>query len=247
MVNLQPVEKQTYRDDGALDVVSVFYTIQGEGPSAGTPAVFVRLAGCNLTCPNCDTDYTSCRELTEPITLFGRVYDASPRISPISNSARGVRGLIVITGGEPFRQDVGPFVKLLLDRGFSIQIETNGTLPPPGDLLRFAEDDLELRLSAVCSPKTPKVCDEILSLISCYKYVLSVDSVSPMDGLPLTALGCNTFPARPHAEFVGDVFVQPADEGDPGKNERNRKAAVASCLRYGYRLSLQTHKLLGLE
>jgi 7-carboxy-7-deazaguanine synthase len=52
-----PVRKQELTEDGSLDVVDIFPTIQGEGPNAGRPAVFVRLWGCNLTCSFCDTDF----------------------------------------------------------------------------------------------------------------------------------------------------------------------------------------------
>ena len=60
-MNLQPIEKRTKSADGLLSLHSIFHTIQGEGPFCGTPSVFVRLAGCNLQCPACDTDYTQGR------------------------------------------------------------------------------------------------------------------------------------------------------------------------------------------
>ena len=59
ILNTQPIEKRHHKVD--LEVHSIFYTIQGEGPFCGTPAVFIRLAGCNLQCPSCDTNYTSKR------------------------------------------------------------------------------------------------------------------------------------------------------------------------------------------
>ena len=68
-MNQQAPEKQQLRGDGLLAVHSIFYTIQGEGPFAGETAVFVRLAGCNLQCPLCDTDYTSDRRMVGPMGL----------------------------------------------------------------------------------------------------------------------------------------------------------------------------------
>ena len=56
MINKQPIEKREPSYEGTLQVHSIFKTIQGEGPFCGTPCVFVRLAGCNLQCPACDTD-----------------------------------------------------------------------------------------------------------------------------------------------------------------------------------------------
>jgi len=63
MLNQQLAEKRVERQDGALEIIDIFPTIQGEGPFAGEPAIFVRLAGCVLQCPLCDTDYTSGRRL----------------------------------------------------------------------------------------------------------------------------------------------------------------------------------------
>ena len=61
--NTQPAEKQVKSSGLILAINSIFYTIQGEGPFAGSPAVFVRLAGCNLQCPMCDTEYTSRQQM----------------------------------------------------------------------------------------------------------------------------------------------------------------------------------------
>ena len=79
---------------GDVEIVDIWKTIQGEGPLAGCPSVFIRLAGCNLRCPWCDTDYTSNRKLW--------------RASEVVELVRAIRpsGLVVLTGGEPFRQDI---------------------------------------------------------------------------------------------------------------------------------------------
>ena len=70
--NSQPIEKRS-RDADVLEVHSIFYTLQGEGPFCGSPAIFIRLAGCNLQCPGCDTDYTSKREHLSPETIVKRL------------------------------------------------------------------------------------------------------------------------------------------------------------------------------
>ena len=88
-----------------LQVHSIFHTIQGEGPFAGTPAVFIRLAGCNLKCPGCDTEYTSKRkEMT-----VAQILDAIYEVSSITTK------LVVITGGEPFRQDLTRLLNALTE------------------------------------------------------------------------------------------------------------------------------------
>lgn len=230
-LNQQPPEKPNYRDDGVLDVFDIWHTIQGEGPDAGTPAVFIRLAGCNLACPNCDADYTSKRKwMTE--------YDVSQKIQPwLPIQER--RRLVVFTGGEPFRQQLTIVADYLLKNDHCrIQIETNGTLRP--------SVFLSSRISIICSPKTPLLNPETSCRATAFKYVLEADYIDSDDGLPTRALG-GMFPARPSKGFDGEIFVQPCDEKDPEKNKANQQAALNSCMKFGYRLSLQTHKILGLE
>ena len=227
-MNTQPAEKVIRSFDGSLDVVDVWKTLQGEGPFAGTPAVFVRLAGCTLRCEKCDTDYTSNRSIHQVGYLLNRVIEM-----------RGASRLVVITGGEPLRQDIETFVRCLLDYGFSVQLETNG--------LHFNIQLPWRDITTVCSPKTPKINTELLPHITAYKYILSADAVDEKDGLPTSALGMPSPPARPRVGFCGTVYVQPLDEGSPERNKLHEKAALDSCLKYGYALSLQLHKLLGLN
>jgi 7-carboxy-7-deazaguanine synthase len=227
--NVQHTEERDYRDDGSLDVVDVFDTFQGEGPFAGTPAVFVRLAGCNLTCPGCDTDYTSRRS---------RFYKTD-----LLNPIRRLRsfGLVVLTGGEPFRQNIGPLTELLIDDGYSVQVETNGTYY----LYKFPYKSDQV--SVVVSPKTPAINPSLLPYVHSYKFILKAGFVDQKDGLPFRTLGRENSVARPPVHFPkSGVFVQPADEQDPIENEKNLHAAMESCRRFGYRLSLQLHKQLGL-
>lgn len=237
-VNLQPKEKPTNDPEGRLEVVRVWPTIQGEGPYAGTPAVFVRLAGCNLDCPGCDTDYTSVRMTFSPA-------DLAPVVMAHASSMR--TGLVVITGGEPFRQNLEPFVRKLQyktaphgRRSYQIQIETNGTL--------FPSLEVPLRFECVVSPKTPTISPDLRAYATAFKYVLRAGDVDN-DGLPRSVLGNGLRPARPWEDWMGDVFVQPMDEGagNEARTKENTAAALQSCMRFGYRLSVQTHKLVGVD
>lgn len=73
MFGNNPIRKQVLRDDGALYISGIFATIQGEGPLTGTPAIFIRLSGCNLQCGFCDTDF----EDTSKLNLFNvAVFDS---------------------------------------------------------------------------------------------------------------------------------------------------------------------------
>lgn len=241
--NLQAQEPASYRSDGALEIHSVFKTIQGEGPFAGTPAIFVRLAGCNLQCRFCDTEYTSTRRLLNPDDLLNEV----EKIIGDDNIT-----LVVITGGEPFRQNIGPFVRRAVYQGtqsnyLDVQIETNGTLFPD-DVIRDMENE---NVTIVCSPKTPKLAQRLVRRIDALKYIIRAGEVSPIDGLPTKTMGLDCEVFRPlgvanHIEY-SDIYLQPLDEQDPFKTEENLQACIASCLKHGYSLSLQQHKIAGLE
>ena len=104
---------------------------------------------------------------------------------------------MVITGGEPFRQDLAKLLNVLTDAGYYVQIETNGTLEP-ADVPYSLVTDIRTGVYVVCSPKAGKVHPRIAEVACCYKYVLSQDSIHA-DGLPLRALEhtASPFVARP--------------------------------------------------
>lgn len=235
-MNLQPIEKRV--DDGANIVVhSMFATVQGEGPFTGQPALFVRLAGCNLQCPLCDTDYTSSR----------MVFPTAGLVAQIMRMHSNIAGnLVVLTGGEPFRQPIYQLCDQLALNGFRVQIETNGTLWRPE--FRNAHRNVYI----VCSPKAGRIHPGLYPHIDALKYVMHADSVDPTDGLPVLALDHpnNGRVARPGNEWDmrrESIYLQPIDVGDPVENKRHTDAVVKSCMRYGYTVCLQTHKLLGVE
>lgn len=223
-MNTQPREQPNYDPEGRLEVFKVFRSIQGEGPFTGHPAVFVRLAGCSLSCSWCDTDYTSARKLYSVSELLAEVSRVKGE-TPLT--------LIVITGGEPLRQNIVPFVGEANFAGYSIQIETNGTLWLPNLLWGT--------VTTVCSPKREKDVHPMLAeRVSAWKYVVRVGDSSKKDGLPFGV-------SRPPRAGPGSVWVQPMDTQDQQKNEANLKHAIDLVMQYGYRLSLQTHKIIGLE
>lgn len=261
--NSQPPEKKVGGGitwDGSYAVNSIFHTIQGEGPFAGEPAVFIRLAGCNLQCPKCDTEYTSRTAMTAAEICdasWGAVPqhgESAKENGPPYRWERFKCGLVVITGGEPFRQPIGSLVRALVETGYRVQIETNGSFAPDmnfpfGYLRNGSPRPSAQRVWIVCSPKTGKVSPWLLPGIDAFKYVASVESLkdSP-DGLPMRALGHPASPMlyRPPVEHSALIFLQPEDEGHDYPNALNRKAVVESCLKYGHRLCIQTHKLIGV-
>lgn len=235
-MNKQPIEKRTPASHH-LEVHSIFYTIQGEGPFCGTPAVFIRLAGCNLQCPACDTDYTSGRVNTTISAILEEVH------------ALAVAGLVVITGGEPFRQDISRLINTLTALRYYVQVETNGTLAPPMDVQWSLMPDIRMGAYIVCSPKAGKVHSDIPKVACCYKYVIEAGNVHGEDGLPLTALqhGAHPHVARPPAGFPRPVYLQPMDAKDDALNQANLRAAIDSCMRHRYVLQLQIHKIIDME
>ncbi len=236
ILNTQPREPAVYQADGTLKVFSVFDTIQGEGVYTGYPATFLRLAGCNLECFLCDTIYTG--------DVLGD-YNPGQLVDYIKNNFPK-RDLIVLTGGEPFRQDFRYAVNLLMLH-WRVQIETNGTLFLDLKELRALSDGIHFnKLTVVCSPKTPSIHNRMWEQIDSLKYVVEAGKIDD-DGLPLSSVGPQYGrPARPPENWYGSIYVEPLDCQDAEKNDANMKAAVQCCLQHNYRLSLQTHKIAGL-
>ncbi len=237
-MNTQQIEKLVPNRNGFIEVHSIFKTIQGEGPFCGTPAIFIRLAGCNLQCPQCDTDYTSKRTTMSVGELLAACTEYDKQ-NP---------GLVVITGGEPFRQHIGQLVGILLGYGFYVQIETNGTLPPPPEVMWSKQPHQRKGAYIVCSPKSGRLNSITEREACCFKYVLSHSSINPQDGLPMHVLDHSAHPHVARAPFRGRmVYLQPADAHDVAENNLNNQAVVQSCIKFGYNLQLQVHKFLDLE
>jgi 7-carboxy-7-deazaguanine synthase (Cx14CxxC type) len=209
-------------------VKEIFYTLQGEGGQVGRPAVFCRFSRCNLwsgrekdrgraTCQFCDTDFVG----TDG-PGGGRFAGPEALADAVSAAWAGERGpsvepYVVCTGGEPLLQLDEPAVDALHAVGFAVGVETNGTQPPPSGL------------DWVCvSPKAgaPIVIDHGDELKLVYPQPLAPPS------------------AFEHLAF-GRFLLQPMDGPD---REKNTALAVEYCLAHPrWRLSLQTHKYLGIR
>ncbi len=127
-----------------MRVNEIFYSLQGEGFFTGTPSVFVRLSGCNLKCPFCDTQYETYEEMTEEdIVAAVSQYPARH---------------IVVTGGEPSLQLTASLVEKLHAAGRFVAVETNGTrlLPENVDWITLSPKDSFLSApSASYNPSQP--------------------------------------------------------------------------------------------
>lgn len=133
MITAGPPEVLAPPGVSTLLIAETFTSFQGEGPTAGQPAAFIRLSRCNLTCSWCDTPYTWDWARFRP--------DAEARRLPVAELANWALAqsatLVVITGGEPLLQQAAllPLADELTRAGRRIEIETNGTIAPAPDLV----------------------------------------------------------------------------------------------------------------
>lgn len=113
----------THPDVTAVRVSELFHSLQGEGPSLGTPAHFLRLQGCPVGCSWCDTKYTW-EESGGAARPLPEVFEAL--------DALGQAPLLVVTGGEPLSHEgIGPLLQAALARWSRVEVETSGLEPPP--------------------------------------------------------------------------------------------------------------------
>ncbi|NOG69527.1 7-carboxy-7-deazaguanine synthase [Roseicella sp. DB1501] len=205
-------------------VKEIFPTLQGEGGQAGRAAVFCRFAGCNLwSGREEDRAAAVCRFCdTDFVGLDGegggRFADAAALAAAILAAWRGgAEGRhVVFTGGEPLLQLDPPLIAAMHDAGFAISVESNGTIAPPPGI-----DWLCVSPKAGAPLRATR--GEELKL------------VYPQPGLLPEAVA--------HLDFR-HFFLQPMDGSD---RAAHTAAAVAYCLRHPrWRLSLQTHKLIGI-
>lgn len=209
-------------------VKEIFYTLQGEGIQAGRPAIFCRFAGCNLwsgreqdrakaICQFCDTDFRGTDG--EGGGRYRTAAELAAKIAAIWPQTAGrqmAQRFVVCTGGEPLLQLDEALVEALHAQGFEIAVETNGTQPAPAGI------------DWVCvSPKTSAPLK--LSAGNELKLVYPQPDAEPERFVDLD---------------FDHFLLQPMDGRD---RERNTALAIDYCMAHPrWRLSLQTHKWLGI-
>ena len=230
----------------------IFYSLQGEGYNTGRAAVFIRFAGCNLRCSFCDTEFDTYREMTDDEIMAEisryKVSRCEVRDTRYENSLEAEsteesnlesrtshlvprRQLVVLTGGEPTLQVDEAFVDLLHQHGFEVAMESNGTRPAPKNL-----DWLTV---------SPKLCrgerrEERGERLPDELKVIFDEDTTPESFLP---------PLSPLSSLLSPLlYLQPCDTGDAERNA----AIINKCIDYikehpQWRLSLQTHKLIGFK
>lgn len=218
-------------------VKEIFYTLQGEGAQAGRASVFCRFAGCNLwtgresdrdtaVCQFCDTDFVGTdgpgggkfRDAEDLAGAVSRVWETGTGLAlPGANGSVGrARPYVVCTGGEPLLQLDPPLIEALHRAGFEVAVETNGTQPAPPGL------------DWICV--SPKAGAELV--------------LRSGDELKLVYPQAGADPAQFRHLPFRHLFLQPMDGPD---REQAQAATLAYCLAHPeWRLSLQTHKMLGI-
>ena len=216
----------------SYSVKEIFYTLQGEGAQAGRAAAFCRFAGCNLwsgresdrtsaVCRFCDTDFVgvdgSGGGKFESAEELAAVIDAQWPVDASHPAVASGRKFVVCTGGEPLLQLDAALIDALHELGFEIAVETNGTVQAPEGV------------DWLCvSPKAgsrliQESGDEL-------KLVFPQNGFDPAD-----------FESMPFRNF----FLQPMDGPD---RVRNTELAIRYCMDHPrWRLSLQTHKFVGIR
>jgi len=210
----------------AYSVKEMFYTLQGEGGQAGRPAVFCRFAGCNLwTGREEDRERAVCRfcdtDFVGTDGVGGGKFATAQALAAAVTAHwpaddRAGRRYVVCTGGEPLLQLDAPLIEALHAEGFEVAVETNGTQPAPPGL------------DWICvSPKAGA------------PLVLTAG-----DELKLVFPQPDAMPERFESLAFRHFFLQPMDGP---QREENTRLAVAWCLAHPrWRLSLQTHKYIGI-
>ncbi|WWP02556.1 MAG: 7-carboxy-7-deazaguanine synthase QueE [Candidatus Dasytiphilus stammeri] len=229
MFGQNPVRKKA-PDSENIWIEEIFQTIQGEGPYSGYPATFIRLSGCNLKCYWCDTQFESFKWNLNPIGIIKQIKKLVEYPTP---------ELVVITGGEPFRQNIAPLIDLLIENNFKVQIETNGTIHRP--------IKVDKNLTIVCSPKTPQLHPRTIEIITHYKYVIAYGEIDDFDGLPIFCTQVKGKKIKLFRPPIGKpVYIMPRDDYDQNRNKKNINTCIEIAMKYGRTLNLQLHKELEL-
>lgn len=253
-MNIDRIMKRgDYKDKDTLRVTSFFRTIQGEGPYAGYPAIFLRLSGCNFGdkddhCSWCDTSFEYDK---------GKDYGIQEIMDALKN-LEGYRptDILVITGGEPLLQDklIDLFIHNDIYREFKqIQVETNGTQSYFFSRYYDYKDPHGASVCFVVSPKASKrlggyarLSGVAMASATCLKFVVSADPQDPQHKIPDWAFEHKCVYVSPMAvykrPYAGEVSsIWDDDLIDREATKANYAYAAEYTMKHGLLLSLQTH------
>jgi organic radical activating enzyme len=230
---------QKYFNDAGdkLFVTSIFYTLQGEGPYRGEPAVFVRLAKCNLACSFCDTyfdggDWLTFEEISTRIDdVIGDYFEADVPIwaTPVATMDYVMprKMVLVVTGGEPMLQkNLGPFLEYIRHEFQHTQIESNGTV------MQDIPESTTLVVSPKCLEKNGKPVkylqpnQDVMKRADCLKFVMNADPDSPYSSIPDWAVDFIYTDTTNKKVFISPMNIY-NNEPQKSKQMRNNKNDIS--------------------
>ena len=214
-------------------VNEIFFTLQGEGAHSGIPAIFVRLSGCNLQCPWCDTEF-------EQYEIMSAEQIIKTALSLYAYDNEGRRKMLVLTGGEPSLQVDQPLIDALHKADFYICIETNGTRPLP--------DGIDW---ITCSPKliykrnqNPVPSKLALRKVNEVKVVFTGEYDPNIWREYLEAEHWLLQPLRYNGEWMLESGI---DEWEDDRNDNLIETTQDILSHPIWRLSVQLHKIVGIR
>jgi 7-carboxy-7-deazaguanine synthase len=219
----------------SLLVSEIFSSVQGEGPSAGEPAVFLRLARCNLHCRYCDTRYTWDfeRYRFEDEVHEWRIEDVADELS------KGPTGRLIVTGGEPLMQQRALAVLLTsMPSALYVEVETNGTLAPdPALAARIDQWNVSPKLSNAGDPESLRIRPAALAaLLATERAYLKLVVGNPADVVEAEALVAGTGWPRERVMLMPEA----ANREELARRGRFvREEALIRGLRYSPRLHVE--------
>lgn len=216
----------------------VFESIQGEGAHTGVPSIFVRLQGCPVGCPWCDTKHTWTLDAafqTDEARVMAKTAESElwyattgEQLLTLFRREGYTARRVILTGGEPCMYDLRPLSRTLLDAGYDISVETSGTFEVLVDDQAWVTVSPKVNMKGGYDMLTSALAraDEIKHPVAMERHIEELEALLarlPADASPL-------------------VYLQPISQ-----QKRATELAVKTCIANNWRLSLQTHKFIGIE
>lgn len=222
-----------------MNVVEQFLSLQGEGKDSGIPAYFVRLAGCDVHCPWCDTKESWNTKDSQNMSVTA--------VANLINDLTPKNGICVITGGEPFMHG-GDLVELFyqVNKNIKIRVETSASNE---EYIRNWTDALPKKVSLNISPKAAKPA------IASYwmhnrvnEFRFAVDNKGDQNINWLSKF-IFTYKSSMREKAGKRIYISPVIHGDINTRENQEwiSEVVDFCIDSGFRFSLQMHKVLGIK